>query len=136
MWPFLLSSSHLNTYELLTARSPSQRDFGEKTGRSLPLLSYETNDGSVKAHVAHGPLTCYDRKSKTYIDGIKSMIDKKAQWEDVEKRMGRITDRLGMPIDAGIMDVCVALVANNVNTTFSCEGHIDTVSVSKGGQGG
>lgn len=46
-------------------------------------------------------------------------------WVAVEKRLTKITDRLGMPIDAGIMEVCIGLNANGVNTTFSCEGHID-----------
>ncbi len=46
-------------------------------------------------------------------------------WQETAMRMAGTTDRLGMPIDAGIMSLVVALNAMGVNTTFSCEGHLD-----------
>lgn len=52
-------------------------------------------------------------------------MDHKSQWTAIEERMSKVCDRLGKPIDAGIMNICVGLVANDVNTTFSCEGHLD-----------
>lgn len=46
-------------------------------------------------------------------------------WQDIAHRMESITDRLGQPIDPGIFETVVALTALGVETTASCEGHLD-----------
>jgi excisionase family DNA binding protein len=45
--------------------------------------------------------------------------------QDLKKCYSRVTDRLEMPIDLGILDVVVAMNAMNLYTTASCEGHLD-----------
>lgn len=53
------------------------------------------------------------------------ITSKKQAWQSVVVRMEKVTDRSGTPIDAGIMPLVVALNAHGVNTTFSCEGHLE-----------
>lgn len=56
------------------------------------------------------------------------MIDlekEQARWDELAQRLGQATDSIGTPIDSGIMDVVVALNVVGVNTTASCEGHLD-----------
>lgn len=50
---------------------------------------------------------------------------KEQRWKQVATEFNKITDKLGLPIDAGILDTVIALNLFNVNTTQSCEGHID-----------
>src|SRR5690242_12743494 len=52
-------------------------------------------------------------------------IRKNQVWEDLYQQFSHITDNLGMPIDAGILEPVVALNAVDVHTTASCEGHLD-----------
>lgn len=46
------------------------------------------------------------------------------QWNKVQLECAKITDKLGLPIDKGILDTVVALKIFGINTTGSCEGHI------------
>lgn len=50
---------------------------------------------------------------------------KAQQWNQVKEQCQRITDVLGYPIDAGILDLVVALNVLQIPTTGSCEGHLD-----------
>lgn len=47
------------------------------------------------------------------------------QWEATSRQVSRMTDTLGKPIDAGVFDTVVALNLHGINTTGSCEGHLD-----------
>jgi hypothetical protein len=54
------------------------------------------------------------------------LVASKSQvWQDLERTYARTIDGLGKHIDPGIMDVVVALNANDIHTTASCEGHLD-----------
>jgi hypothetical protein len=53
------------------------------------------------------------------------VTSKNQEWEKLEREFKRTVDRLGKHIDAGILDTVVALNANGINTTASCEGHLD-----------
>jgi hypothetical protein len=53
------------------------------------------------------------------------VISKVQAWQETANRMAKITDSLGKPVDAEIMDVVVALNAVGIHTTQSCEGHMD-----------
>src|SRR3989344_8422787 len=54
-------------------------------------------------------------------------IDKEAKWEQVSKRIEKTTDRLELKIDPGIIETVVALNALEINTSQSCEGHMDAL---------
>lgn len=45
------------------------------------------------------------------------------KWNNLEEKFKHVTDRLGMPIDDGILETVVALNALGVLTSASCEGH-------------
>lgn len=53
--------------------------------------------------------------------GEKSSKEK--QWSEIADRIEKITDKLGMPIDAGVRESIIALRAFGINTDASCEGH-------------
>lgn len=53
------------------------------------------------------------------------VIDKMQEWQGLERKYTRTVDRLGKRIDPGIMRTVVALNANNIHTTASCEGHLN-----------
>jgi hypothetical protein len=53
------------------------------------------------------------------------VVDKNQAWKQIFERVARIVDRRGKKIDPGIMGVVLALNANGIRTTQSCEGHID-----------
>lgn len=46
-------------------------------------------------------------------------------WQQVAAELVKVTDRLGMGIDMGIFETVVALNVLNINTSGSCEGHLD-----------
>lgn len=46
-------------------------------------------------------------------------------WQSLEQQFKRTVDRLGKRIDSGILETVVALNAHRINTTASCEGHLD-----------
>jgi hypothetical protein len=50
-------------------------------------------------------------------------FSKNQVWDRLHKLFERETDRMGMPIDAGILDTVVALNAAGIRTKASCEGH-------------
>ena len=43
-------------------------------------------------------------------------------------KVGKLTDKLGMPIDPGILETVAALRAHGINTIGSCEGHADRIT--------
>lgn len=53
-----------------------------------------------------------------------------ARWERCSAEVSRLTDKLGTDVDAGIKDTVVALRLYDINTTGSCEGHIDRGSAA------
>jgi hypothetical protein len=55
------------------------------------------------------------------------MIDtsKNQAWEDLQKHFARVIDGYGTKIDPGIMDAVVSFNAVGINTTASCEGHLN-----------
>lgn len=53
------------------------------------------------------------------------VINKNQVWEDLEKYFARVIDRCGTKIDPGIMNAVIACNAVGINTTASCEGHLD-----------
>jgi hypothetical protein len=61
------------------------------------------------------------------VSAEKPAIDpqKEHRWQEVTKEFTYVTDRLGHGIDPGTLDTVVALNVLNVNTSQSCEGHID-----------
>jgi hypothetical protein len=52
-------------------------------------------------------------------------ISKSQVWKDLQQRFRRVVDRIGTPLDKGILDTVVALNVVGMNTTASCEGHMD-----------
>jgi excisionase family DNA binding protein len=53
------------------------------------------------------------------------MIDKRQEWQNLEREFKRTVDGQGRHIDAGIMETVVAFNAAGCHTTASCEGHLD-----------
>lgn len=53
------------------------------------------------------------------------LSERQGIWEETLKDLETITDKLGMPIDAGIRETVASFVVNKFPTTGSCEGHID-----------
>lgn len=54
-----------------------------------------------------------------------AVIDKSQTWTELEKHFARVIDGCGTKIDPGIMNAVIAFNAIGVNTTASCEGHLD-----------
>lgn len=52
-------------------------------------------------------------------------MDKQQDWAQISQSIEETTDTLGLPIDAGIKDVVIALNAVGLSTSSSCEGHLD-----------
>ncbi|GER91724.1 hypothetical protein KDW_58860 [Dictyobacter vulcani] len=48
-----------------------------------------------------------------------------ASWQEIANRLASATDPTGAPIDAGIMELVIALNVLGVQTSSSCEGHMD-----------
>lgn len=53
----------------------------------------------------------------------EQLLKKQAQWEAIRRQLDEATDALGLPIDEGIKDTCIALNALGFPTEQSCEGH-------------
>ncbi len=51
--------------------------------------------------------------------------ERQSLWNETEVRCRLIVDKLGKPIDDGILQSVVALNAFGINTRQSCEGHLD-----------
>ena len=47
------------------------------------------------------------------------------KWQETAAWAQEVTDAIGCPIDAGILDTVIALNALGVHTLASCEGHLD-----------
>ncbi len=58
------------------------------------------------------------------MDSPSPQLSKEQIWEQTYERFSHTTDRLGMPIDRGILETVVAFNALNMKTTGSCEGHL------------
>ena len=52
-------------------------------------------------------------------------MHRKQHWQEMTDKVSHITDKLGKPVDAGILETVVALNALDIPTTASCEGHVD-----------
>ena len=48
----------------------------------------------------------------------------KQDLDEARKQVIRLTDKLGNPIDPGILDLVTVLRLLGINTTGSCEGHL------------
>lgn len=59
---------------------------------------------------------------------MNSSVSKQEAWDAVERRARAVTDKLGRPIDAGILETVIALRLLGINTTVSCEGHLGRVT--------
>ena len=49
---------------------------------------------------------------------------KRANWQEAQTHVSSFTDRLGTPIDAGIIETVVVLNLLGLQTFQSCEGHL------------
>ena len=47
------------------------------------------------------------------------------KWGELAEKFSHVTDKIGMPIDEGILETVVALNARDIPTSTSCEGHLD-----------
>lgn len=56
---------------------------------------------------------------------IEIETQRKQCWQEITDKVSRITDKLGKPVDPGILETIVALNALSIPTTASCEGHVD-----------
>jgi hypothetical protein len=52
-------------------------------------------------------------------------VIEKQKWDEVAEKFSHVTDKIGMPIDKGILETVVALNALDIRTSMSCEGHLD-----------
>lgn len=52
-------------------------------------------------------------------------VSKSQEWGAIVAEATQITDANGKPIDAGIFETVVGLIANGIPTIQSCEGHLD-----------
>jgi hypothetical protein len=53
---------------------------------------------------------------------------KQEAWTAMESQARSVTDKLGMPIDEGILEAVVVLRLLGFNTTVSCEGHVNRIT--------
>lgn len=51
--------------------------------------------------------------------------EKQRRWDEIAAEVDQITDRLGKPIDPGIRETVIGLMASGFDTEQSCEGHLD-----------
>ncbi len=56
---------------------------------------------------------------------IQILPEKELRWQEMTKYCSHITDRLGQPIDQGILETVIALNVLGIPTVQSCEGHVD-----------
>jgi len=59
------------------------------------------------------------------IFGNKPERNKEEEWAHLAQKIERIVDGLGEHLDEGIKESVIALKANGIGTTGSCEGHLD-----------
>jgi hypothetical protein len=64
----------------------------------------------------------------TQTTGMMMGDDLEDNWQKVLSKTGELTDRLGMPVDEGIIETVVVLNLLGFTTTASCEGHLDRVT--------
>lgn len=53
-----------------------------------------------------------------------SNFDKASHWQQLAESVEHIADAVGKPIDEGIKDAVIAMMAHKFSTNQSCEGHI------------
>ncbi len=56
-------------------------------------------------------------------------IEKNRVWEETMKKIEKITDNLGYPIDKNIREAVIASKLLGVETSSSCEGHINNIGL-------
>src|SRR5437879_4971634 len=64
-------------------------------------------------------------KARPRVDIRVPTTEKLQRWQKAEAVARRTTDAVGLEIDRGILDTVVSLNVMGVNTTASCEGHMD-----------
>lgn len=52
-------------------------------------------------------------------------LEKETLWQKAAKEVDKLKDRISHPVDEGIKETLVALHLLGVNTSGSCEGHLD-----------
>jgi hypothetical protein len=65
------------------------------------------------------------KKKRNYSQKINLHSKKIALLNRLRKKVDKVTDTLGMPIDEGIKEAVIMFNAVGLNTTASCEGHLD-----------
>lgn len=58
-------------------------------------------------------------------DMVVNMESNYSHWEKTKSEVLGLTDKLGKPVDAGIVDAVTAFRAIGLATSASCEGHLD-----------
>src|SRR5689334_14553390 len=53
------------------------------------------------------------------------IAQKQQEWEQIAARFYTATDKIGMRIDSGILETVIALNVLGIETSASCEGHLD-----------
>lgn len=56
---------------------------------------------------------------------VQRLIEKDQRWHEISENVDTIIDGKGLHVDKGIKPVVIAIKANNLGTTGSCEGHIE-----------
>ncbi len=51
--------------------------------------------------------------------------ERETRWAEIAREVDELADKLGHPIDAGIRDAVIGLLAHELPTNQSCEGHDD-----------
>lgn len=64
-----------------------------------------------------------EMKETPPLETLKS--EKEKQWEALREKVEGIRDGLDMPVDEGIKESVIALLAHEFPTSQSCEGHLD-----------
>src|SRR5689334_3564810 len=56
---------------------------------------------------------------------MQVLPDKRLHWDEAIRRVAGMRDKLGKPVDAGIVETVALLNMLNISTTASCEGHLE-----------
>ncbi len=52
-------------------------------------------------------------------------FEKQKEWDETTRKVESITDDLGKPVDSQIKETVAAFMVNDLDTSGSCEGHLD-----------
>jgi hypothetical protein len=47
------------------------------------------------------------------------------EWKELAEKFSYVTDKIGKPIDEGILETVVAFNVLDITPSMSCEGHLD-----------